>query len=134
LACQAAERAGDGPSQPVARPGAGLAAMARRLEGQVRESDLVGQFDDRTIVLACEGVATPEAAMALARRLASDAQDAPAPTPGGAGVLPAGEPRALSWGVAHTVVRVAPGVLLRQADTAAYQAAVTGRPVALAEC
>ncbi|MPY93960.1 MAG: hypothetical protein GEV08_13125 [Acidimicrobiia bacterium] len=140
LACQAAV--------PVIRP-AGVAAevpsggvldaaaMAGRLEGHLRESDLVGQFDERTVVLACEGVASPEDALGLAARLA--AATGPRPPLAAAFVGRAGsavgeaQAAALNWGVVHTSVRVAPGVLLRRADTAAYQAAVTGDGVALAE-
>ena len=105
-------------------------SLARWLEDQLRETDLVGLFDERTVVLACEGVATPEDALALAERLAAAALadgDQPA--------IDGGLPSALqvSWGVVHTGVRVPPGVLLRRADTAAYQAAVTGDRVSLAE-
>jgi hypothetical protein len=70
-------------------------------------------------------VATPEAALALANRLAASvADDDRDGGPGGG---------RYHWGVVHTTVRVAPGVLLRRADTAAYQAAVNGEAVALAE-
>lgn len=135
LACQHVST----PEEGGARPGAELssAALVRLLDGHVRDSDLVGRFDEQTVVLACEGVATPEDALAVAARLAGalsggvpgaalDGDEV-----GGLGGEPLG-PRP-TWGVVHTTVRVAPGVLLRRADTAAYEAAVTGRGVALAE-
>ena len=104
-------------------------SLARWLEEQLRETDLVGLFDERTVVLACEGVATPEDALALAERLAAAA------LADGDHAAVDGLPSAVqvSWGVVHTGVRVPPGVLLRRADTAAYQASVTGDGVSLAE-
>ena len=80
----------------AADAGGGQHAGAER-EG--RESDLIGQFDERTIVLACEGVATPELALALAERLAAVVQPAggaaaerPGPVPGTPSGVPASSP------------------------------------------
>jgi GGDEF domain-containing protein len=136
LACQASSPAGGssadaGPGALTGEAGrrpppAPAATLARRLEGHLREDDLVGRFDDNTIVVACEGMGSPEDSLALARRLVTVL--APDPDAGRPDDAPS-----VHCGVVYTSVRVAPGVLLRRADTAAYQAAATGEGVALAD-
>jgi GGDEF domain-containing protein len=115
-----------------------LALVGRCLDRNTRESDLVALFDRRSLVVLCEDVAGPAEAQSEARRLRDlvvgavrEASDDQSRERAVSGVLPASW--TASFGVAHAASRVPPGVLLRQADSAAYMAAASGEPVRLAE-
>jgi GGDEF domain-containing protein len=122
---------------PEATSQALVRQVGRRLDRQTRDGDLVAVFDGHTVVVVCDGVPGPDEALAIARRLSGSSGGADSADSGAGGADGPGEPVPaavrVSFGVAHADQRVAPGVLLRQADAAAYLAATSGELVRLAE-
>lgn len=136
LAVMALQVVGPGDAAAVEQA---VTQVGSALDRLTADSDLIAVFDARTVVALCEDVANGAEALSLARRLHEALVDPAAAAPNGA--APSGSelarPLAAGWrlacGVAHTTSRVAPGVVLRQADAAAYRAAEGGEPVRLSD-
>lgn len=96
-----------------------LLRVAERLQGSARVDDLVGRFGGDEFVIVSDHAGGPDGALAMAHRILGELCE---PVEAGGTTL---QPRA-SIGVAIATGHEEPGVLLRDADAAMYEAKARG--------
>ncbi len=90
-----------------------LVRLAKAFQQATRATDVVGRFDDRVLAVLCDDLRDPNEAIEVARRLVTICRE----------VSPE---LSACIGVGYSDEAVAPGVLLRRADLATYQARLEG--------
>ncbi|MCC6438107.1 MAG: diguanylate cyclase [Acidimicrobiales bacterium] len=91
-----------------------IVRLARSFHHETRATDVVGRFDERVLAVLCDDLRDPAEAVEVARRLARVCRDE---------AEQAGLPgRVACFGIGYSDESVAPGMLLRRADLATYQA------------
>jgi GGDEF domain-containing protein len=110
--CEVADRRAGVAARPV--PDELMARVAKAFQLQTRATDVVGQFDEGVLAVLCDDLRDPAEAIEVARRLSQVCRHY-----GGDDVAPC-------LGVGFSDESVAPGVLLRRADLATYQARTDG--------
>jgi PleD family two-component response regulator len=110
--CEVADRRTSGGGRPVAEEL--MVAVAKAFQLQTRATDVVGRFDDHVLAVLCDDLRDPGEAVEVARRLGQVCRHY------------GGDDVAACLGVGFSDESVAPGVLLRRADLATYQARTDG--------